>query len=62
MGAINQVALDQFVFTPVVLTVFFTATTLMEGKSTEDVKEKLHAVSISRVATSIRGFLLITRS
>ncbi|KAF8323939.1 hypothetical protein DL93DRAFT_2070069 [Clavulina sp. PMI_390] len=37
----GRVALDQFVFTPVVLSVFFTATTLMEGRSLADAQKKL---------------------
>ncbi|KAG8721785.1 Protein required for ethanol metabolism [Ceratobasidium sp. 395] len=36
-----DVALDQFVFAPFAIALFFGCTTLMEGKSVEDVKRKL---------------------
>ncbi|KAG8739851.1 Protein required for ethanol metabolism [Ceratobasidium sp. 414] len=39
----SQVALDQFAFAPFAIALFFGCTTLMEGKSIEDVKRKLNA-------------------
>jgi len=44
MLTVPKVTLDQFVFSPIALAVFFTCTTLMEGKSLEDVQRKLRAV------------------
>ncbi|WVR08505.1 protein SYM1 [Kwoniella sp. DSM 27419] len=41
-----RVGLDQFVFAPFVLTGFFTAMTLMEGKSLDAAKQKWHEAFI----------------
>ncbi|KAF8336994.1 uncharacterized protein EI90DRAFT_2968719 [Cantharellus anzutake] len=37
----SRVALDQFVFSPIIVGVFFTCTTLMEGKTLKDAEMKL---------------------
>ncbi|KAF9518750.1 hypothetical protein BS47DRAFT_1370936 [Hydnum rufescens UP504] len=37
----SRVILDQFAFSPVIIPVFFTATTFMEGKSNTDVRRKI---------------------
>lgn len=44
-GVVAKVVLDQSLAAPALLSVFFTATTLMEGKGIEDVKKKLETVS-----------------
>lgn len=46
MGIAVKVGLDQGFAAPNMLALFFTATTLMEGKSFNDVKEKLSKVSL----------------
>lgn len=43
-GALTKVALDQSIAAPGLLAVFFTTTTLMEGKSFDDAKAKLEKV------------------
>ncbi|ELU42903.1 hypothetical protein AG1IA_03067 [Rhizoctonia solani AG-1 IA] len=42
---VGQVGLDQFAFAPVAVGLFFSCTGLMEGKSVEQVKQKLNSVS-----------------
>jgi protein Mpv17 len=44
-GTVTKVALDQSIAAPSLLALFFTSTTLMEGKSLNDVKVKLQKVS-----------------
>lgn len=44
-GTVTKVALDQSIAAPSLLALFFTSTTLMEGKSLDDVKVKLQKVS-----------------
>ena len=41
-----KVALDQFVFAPFAVGLFFSCTTLMEGKGADDVRAKLDKVCI----------------
>ncbi|EJU04360.1 hypothetical protein DACRYDRAFT_20915 [Dacryopinax primogenitus] len=41
-GVLLKVGLDQFVFTPGLIAVFFTSMTLMEGKGSEEVGRRLH--------------------
>ena len=43
-GTVTKVALDQSIAAPSLLALFFTSTTLMEGKSIDDVKTKLKKV------------------
>ncbi|KIO24411.1 hypothetical protein M407DRAFT_47674, partial [Tulasnella calospora MUT 4182] len=52
-----KVALDQFIFAPFAVGLFFTATTLMEGKSLDDVKAKLHKSYTSTVKANWMLFI-----
>jgi protein Mpv17 len=45
MGTLVKVGVDQGFAAPNMLALFFTATTLMEGKNFDDVKQKLNTVS-----------------
>ncbi|KAG8893557.1 Protein required for ethanol metabolism, partial [Tulasnella sp. 417] len=49
-----KVALDQCIFAPFAVGLFFTSTTLMEGKTLEDVKAKLQKVSITLASPYFR--------
>ncbi|UZJ52689.1 hypothetical protein CBS101457_002009 [Exobasidium rhododendri] len=52
LGTVVKVGLDQGFAAPNMLALFFTATTLMQGKSTADVKEKLSDSYWSTLKTS----------
>ena len=56
LGTAVKVALDQGIAAPNMLALFFSATTLMQGKSIDDVKEKLSSV---RIVLSCRALLSI---
>lgn len=55
MGTLVKVGVDQGFAAPNMLALFFTATTLMEGKDFADVKQKLNTVSFLAATVWIRG-------
>jgi hypothetical protein len=55
MGTLVKVGMDQGFAAPNMLALFFTATTLMEGKNFEDVKKKLNSVSIYSSSISLNS-------
>ncbi|KAG8906974.1 Protein required for ethanol metabolism [Tulasnella sp. 403] len=52
-----KVILDQFVFAPCAIALFFSCTTLMEGKSIEDVKRKLSKSYVSTLKANWTLFI-----
>jgi hypothetical protein len=55
LGIAVKVGLDQGVAAPNMVALFFAATTLMQGKTTNDVKEKLSEASRPRRAPTFLG-------
>ncbi|KAL7414850.1 hypothetical protein BDY24DRAFT_440309 [Mrakia frigida] len=57
VSTVAKVGLDQFVFAPVVLSTFFTAMGLMEGKKFPDIQEKLKADLVPTLKTNWMVFI-----